>query len=198
MDRAALIGGDGKGHLLDHAPQHLLLHGDGVFVLHLGKIRIICRRQAQNIEIRVAAGDMDHHFFIGGEGDHVVGHPADDVAEEPCVQNDVAAFHHVGKHVGADAGLHIVAGDGQLLVRVEQQALQSGDGAFLGHGAAGDSDGVLQKNLFTGKFDHRAASFLILWRCAGRLSARERQGLQPRRFLDVQKFLFKKEKIKCF
>ena len=42
MDRAAFIGRDSKGHLLDHAPQHLLLHGNGIFILNLRQIRVIC------------------------------------------------------------------------------------------------------------------------------------------------------------
>ena len=161
VDRAALIGGDSKRHLFNHAPQHLLLHGNGILIFHFRKIRVICGGQAQNVEVRIAAGDVNHHLLVCRKGDHVVGHPADDVAKQAGVQHNVAALHHVGKHVGADAGLHIVAGDGQLLIRMEQQALQSRNEAFLSHGAAGDSDGVLQKNLFTGKFDHRAASFLF-------------------------------------
>lgn len=55
MDRAAFIGRDGKGHLLDHAPQHLLLHGNGIFILNLRQIRVIRSGPGQNVKIRIAA-----------------------------------------------------------------------------------------------------------------------------------------------
>lgn len=138
MDRAALVGGDGESHLLDHSPQDLLLDGNGVLVLHLGKVGIVRGGKAQDIKIRVAAGEMDHHPLIGGESHDIVGHAADDVAEQPGVEHNIAALGDIGGDPGADAGLHVVAGDGQLLVGVEQQALQRGNGAFLGYGAAGD------------------------------------------------------------
>ena len=156
MDRAAFIGRDGKGHLLDHAPQHLLLHRNGIFILNLRQIRIIRGGQAQNVKIRIAAGDMDHHFFISGKGDHIIGHPADDIAEQSGVQYDVAAFHNVGENVGTNTGLHVVAGDGQLLVRVDQQTFQRRNGALLGNGPAGDGNRVLEENFFTGKFNHES------------------------------------------
>ena len=40
------------------------------------------------MEICVAAGDGDHHFVVGFENDHIVGHFADDVAEQAGVEND--------------------------------------------------------------------------------------------------------------
>ena len=155
VHRAALVGGNRKGHLLDHPPQHTLLHGHRVFVLHLRQLRVIRGGKAENIKIRVAAGNVDHHFLVGGKCDHIIRHPADNITEQTGIEHNVAALYHVGEHVGADAGLHIVAGDGQLLVGVNQQSLQRGNGAFLGHGAAGNGDGILQEYLFTGKFDHR-------------------------------------------
>ena len=99
---------------------------------------------------------MDHHFFISGKGDHIIGHPADDIAEQSGVQYDVAAFHNVGENVGTNTGLHVVAGDGQLLVRVDQQTFQRRNGALLGNGPAGDGNRVLEENFFTGKFNHES------------------------------------------
>ena len=104
---------------------------------------------------------MDHLLVIGGEGHHVVGHPADDVTEQPGVQYDLAGFRHIGGDLGADAGLQVVAGDGQLTVGPQQQSLQSRDGALGGHGAAGDSDGALQQGLFAGKFHKVGTSSLV-------------------------------------
>ena len=49
---------------------------------------------------------------------------------------------------------------GQPAVRVEQQPFQRGNGALLGHGAAGDGDGALQKGFFTGEF-HACTSSLV-------------------------------------
>ena len=154
MDRAALVGGHGKCRLFDHGPQGLLLDGDGEIVLHLRQIRVISSGQTQNIKVRVSAGKVDHLLIVGDKGHHIVGHAADDVAKQPGVQHDIAGFGHVGAYLGADAGLHVVAGDRQLVVHVEQQTLQSGDGAFLRDGPAGDGDGALQQDLFTGEFHH--------------------------------------------
>ena len=91
--------------------------------------------------------ELDHLALVGGEGDHVVGHPADDVAEEPGVEDQLALAGDVGGHLGADAGLQVVAGDDQLRVGPQQQALQGGNGALLRHGPAGDGDGALQQGL---------------------------------------------------
>ena len=154
VDRAALVGGHGEGRLLDHGPQGLLLDIDAVLVLHLRQLGIIGGAEAQDVEICVTAAEVDHQFVVGGEGDHVVGHAADDVAEQAGVQDDVAALRNVCGNFGADAGLHVVAGDRQLVVHVEQQTLQGGDGAFLRDGPAGDGDGALQQDLFTGEFHH--------------------------------------------
>ena len=157
MDRAAFIGRDGKSHLLNHAPQHLLLHRNGIFILNLRQIRVICGRQAQNVKIRITAGDMDHHFFISGKGDHIIGHPADDVTKQPGVQHDIAAFHNVGENVGANTGLHVVTADGQIAVSgFQQETFQRRNGALLGNGPAGDGNRVLEENFFTGKFNHES------------------------------------------
>ena len=85
MDGAALIGGDSEGRLLDHGTQQLLLDGDGKIILHHGQLRVIRRGEAQDIKVRIAAGEMDQLFVIRGENHHIVGHPADDVAEEAGV-----------------------------------------------------------------------------------------------------------------
>ena len=96
VDGAALVGGDGEGRLFDHGPQQLLLDGDGKIVLHLGQLRIIGGGETQDVKIRIAAGEVDHLFFIRGKGDDVVRHPADDVAEQAGVQDDLAGFGHIG------------------------------------------------------------------------------------------------------
>ena len=85
MDGAALIGGDSEGRLLDHGTQQLLLDGDGKIILHHGQLRVIRRGEAQDIKVRIAAGEMNQLFVICGENHHIVGHPADDVAEEAGV-----------------------------------------------------------------------------------------------------------------
>ena len=154
MDRTALIGGHGKGYFLDHGTQSLLLQGNCKFILHVGQLRIVRSRQAQNVEVGVAAGEMDHHAVISGEGHNVIGHTADDVAEKACVEHDVAAAQNIGRNFGADAGLHVVTGHSQLLVHVDQKTFQSGNGALLCNSAAGNSDGTLQQDFLTAKFNH--------------------------------------------
>ena len=85
MDGAALIGGDSEGRLFDHGTQQLLLDGDGKIILHHGQLRVIRRGEAQDIKVRIAAGEKDQLFVIRGENHHIVGHPANDVAEEAGV-----------------------------------------------------------------------------------------------------------------
>ena len=138
-----------------------MLDGDGELVFHLGKIRVVGSGEAQDIKIGVAAAEMDHLFVIGGKGDHVVGHPANDITEQPGVEHDITAIGDIGGHPGADAGLHIVAGNGQIVVGMQKQAFQCGNGAFLSHCPAGDGNGALEKGFLAGKFHHRNASSLI-------------------------------------
>ena len=59
VDRAALVGGDGEGHLLNHGPEDPSLHGNGILVLHLGKVGVIRRGEAGDIKVRVAAEEAD-------------------------------------------------------------------------------------------------------------------------------------------
>jgi hypothetical protein len=44
---------------------------------------------------------------------------------------------------------------------VDQQALQSGDGTLLSNSPAGHSDGALQQDFLTAKFDHDKLPFCI-------------------------------------
>ena len=154
VNGAALVGGHGKGHLVDHGAQLLLLQGDGKLILHEGQLGIVRSGQTQNLEIGIAAAEMNHQAVICGEGHHIVGHTANDVAEQAGVKHDIAALDHVRGHLGADAGLHVVTGHGQLPVHVDQQAFQSGDGTLLGDSPAGHGDGALQQDFLAAKFNH--------------------------------------------
>ena len=62
---------------------------------------------------------MDHHTVIGGESYYIVGHTANDIAEQTGIQNDVTAGNNLSSNLGTDTGLHIVAGDGQLVIGVD-------------------------------------------------------------------------------
>ena len=132
-----------------------LLDGHGVLVLHLGKLGIIRSGEAGDIKVCVAAGNMNGELIIRCENDDVIGHAADDITEETGVQNNVAGGLDLRRDGGADAGLHIVAGDGEIFTHVEQQALQRGDGAFGGNGPGCYVDGALEQNLFAAELDHR-------------------------------------------
>ncbi|MPM32113.1 hypothetical protein SDC9_78672 [bioreactor metagenome] len=136
-----------------------MLNENGILIFHLRQLRIICGAEAHDIKVRVAAFKVNHQFVVRGEGDHVVWHPAYNVAEQPCVQHQSARLGHIGGQNGADSGLHVIAGDRDGLLRAQQETLQSGDGAFLRHGAGSHAHGVLQECFFTGEF-HRPFSFL--------------------------------------
>ena len=158
MDGAGFVGGNGKGSLVDHLPQNLLLDGKGIFILHQGKLGIIRGGKTGDIKVRVSAGDMDGELIVGSEYHHIIGHTADNVAKETGIEDDIALGPHLGRNGGADAGLHVVARNGELIAHMEQQTFQRGDGAFGRHCPAGDRNGALQQNLFAAEFDHRVAS----------------------------------------
>ena len=161
MDGAALVGGHGEGGLADHGLQGLLLQGDAVLVVHLRQLRIVVGGQTQNVEAGVAAAEMHHVLLIGGKDDDIVRHLADDIAEQPGIEDDAALLPDLRLEGGADTGLGVVAGQGQLTASLQQKALQRGNGAFGGHGAAGGGDRRLQQRFFTGEFQHNAGSFPV-------------------------------------
>ena len=97
---------------------------------------------------------MHQHLFIGGEHDHIVGHLADNVAEELGVQHDAARLMDLCLDGGADTRLHIVAREGQVHIAFHQNTFQRGDGALGGHGTGGGGHCLLQQRFFTGKFQH--------------------------------------------
>src|SRR5699024_8972691 len=84
---------------------------------------------------------------------------ADNVTEESGRQDALA---HVGNlcldEVG-DGGFHVVAGEAQTVSGFAEDALNGGDGAFLGHGSAGDVQAGKESVFFTGKA-HGTTSFL--------------------------------------
>ena len=153
VNGTGLVRGDGEGGLLDHGAQRLFRQGDGILLLDLRQLRKVGGGEGENVEVSIAAGKMDHELFIGREGDHIVGHTADDVAEQARGEDQLTALLLLNGKAGADAGLHIVAGDGQAFAAAgQQQALERGDGALRRHGAGGGIDCVLQQQLFAGKF----------------------------------------------
>ena len=131
-----------------------MLDGHGKLILYLRQVGIVCGRQAQNIKVRISAGEVYHLAFVSGKGHHIVRHSADDISKKAGVQDNITALNHISTYLGADAGLHIVARDRQLVVYMDQQTLQRGDGTLLGHGSAGDGDGILQKDLFAAELNH--------------------------------------------
>ena len=87
MDRTSLVGRDGKGALLDHLPKDLLLQDHKVLVLDLREVGVVLRAETGDIEGSVPAAQMYGSLAVGGEGDDVIRHPADDVAKEAGVQD---------------------------------------------------------------------------------------------------------------
>ena len=151
VDRAALVVADGKNGLGNHGFQLGLGQGEGVLIFHRGQLGELLRVGAQDVELTGSTGDVDH-IVVGLEGDDVVRQLPDDLAEEPGGQHQGAGFADVGRNNGADAGVQIVAGEPQLLSGLQQNALQSGNGALGGNGTGGGGDGGLQQGFFAGKF----------------------------------------------
>lgn len=73
MGRLSLVG-DSEGRLFDHGTQQLLLDGDGKITSTMAAPGNP-RGEAQDIKVRIAAGEMDQLFVIRGENHHIVGHP---------------------------------------------------------------------------------------------------------------------------
>ena len=157
MDGAALVGGHGEAGLVDHGLQGTLSDVHGELVIHLRQLRIVVGGQAQNLKAGVAAGQMDGQIFIRRKHDHIVRHFPDHLAEQPGAEDDAAWGLDLGVHDGADAGLHVVAGQGQGIAPLQQDPLQGRNGAFGGYRPGGGVDGALQQRLFTGKSKHKDA-----------------------------------------
>ena len=154
VDRAALVRGDGEARLVDHGLERPLLDGDGILVVDLRQVGIVLGGEAGDLKARVAAAQADEELVVRGENDHVVRHLADDLAEQTRVEDDAPALADVGVEAGADTGLHVVAGDGQLLIALEQQALERRNGALRSHRPRRRVDGALQQRLFARKLQH--------------------------------------------
>ena len=92
--------------------------------------------------------DTGPRYILQRINDHVFPNVAN-------LQHNIAAAGNIGGDLGADAGLHVVTGNGQLVVHMDQEALQRGNGAFLGDGAGGGGHGRLKQSFFTGKFHGR-------------------------------------------
>ena len=129
VDRAALVVADGENGLGYHGLQPGLGQGEGVLILHRGQLGELLRVGAQDVELTGPTGDVDH-IVVTLEGDDVVGQLPDDLAEQPGGQHQGAGLADVGRHGGADAGVHVVAGEPQLLAGLQQDALQGGNGAL--------------------------------------------------------------------
>ena len=154
MYRAALIGGHGEAGLVDHSLQRPLTNIHGKLVIHLRKLRVIVGRQADDLEAGVTAGKMNRQLVVSVEHNNVVGHLADHLAEQTGAEDDTAGRLDLSVHAGADAGLHVVAGQGQGVPALQQDPLQGRNGAFGGHRPGGSVDGALQQRLLTGKSKH--------------------------------------------
>ena len=151
VDGPGLVVADGEDGLADHGPQLVPGNGEAVLVLHGGQLGEVLGIGGQDVELAHAAGDV-HQVAVGGEGDHVVGELADDLAEEPGGQHQAAGPVDLGGDHGADAGLQVVAGEAELLAGLQEDALQGGDGALGGDGPGCGGDGRLKECFFTGEF----------------------------------------------
>ena len=70
---ARLVRRNGEARLLDHGLERLFGDLDGVLLLDLGQLGEIGGGEAHDVEIRVAAGQVDQKFVVRGEGHDVVG-----------------------------------------------------------------------------------------------------------------------------
>ena len=148
VDRTRLIGGHGEAGLVDHGLHGILLDG------HRGQLRIVVGGQPGQLKAGSAAHQLHHVFLVGGEYHDIVGQAADHLAEQAGIQHDAALLMDLGGDGGADTGLHIVAGQRQLRVALQQHTLQRGDGALGRHRPGHGTAGLLEQRFFAGKFQH--------------------------------------------
>ena len=155
VDGTALIVADGKNHPGNHGAQLSLLHGQAVPFVYSGQFRKFFRAAAHDVEGSGSAHNVDL-AAIRGDGDHIVGQPANDLPEQAGGQDNGSGLGYTGLHLGDNSRLQIVAADAQAGGQsFHQNALQGLDGTLGGHDPAGSGDGVLQQCFFTGKFHGR-------------------------------------------
>ncbi len=152
MDGAGLVCGYGKGGFANHGAKGLLTDPQGVLVFYFRQFRVVLGGEGRDVVGGVAAGQAYVQALVGGKGDDVIGQAADDFTEEAGGENQGSLFGDVCFQGGADAGLHVVAGNCQLAAGLEQDALQGRDGAFCRYSPGGGGNGGLKKELFAGKF----------------------------------------------
>ena len=131
MHGTGLVGADGEKGLVDHGLQLLLLDMEGILLLHGGELGEFLRVGAHDLEGAPAAGELYQHAVVALQLQEAVGHFPDDISEEAGVEDDAPLFRHVRRDPGADAGLEVIAGDGEIFFSCrQQQALQGRDGAL--------------------------------------------------------------------
>ena len=89
----------------DHLPQLILGDLDGVFIFHVGKLRVVLGAHGRDGKGRDAALDEDLILAVHRDGDLVVGELADDIKEEPGGHDARAGLGDVGGDGDGDAGL---------------------------------------------------------------------------------------------
>ena len=107
---AALLDGDGKGHLGDHIPQLFLgeVQGEGMGeILHLGEL---VGADASQGGAALTAADGNRHLLVHGEIDGAFGQLADDFRQQAAGQNDLTRLDDIGLDKGLDAQAAVGAG----------------------------------------------------------------------------------------
>ena len=159
MDGTALIlgnGKDGAGNQLFHSR---LRDADAPSISHIGKVGVFVGGFGGDGKGGIARPDGYFIVVIHHHCDRAFRQTADNVAKQSCRQDALAHIGNLGLDEVGDGGFHIVAGKAQAVSGFAEDALNGGDGAFLGDGSAGDVQAGKESVFFTGKA-HGTTSFL--------------------------------------
>ena len=151
VDGAALVVADGEESLGNHGTQHALLQDHGILLLHRGQLGEFLGVGTQDVEFAHATFNVDH-IVLGGENHHVIGHFADNFAEQAGGEDQGAGLLDLGGDGGLDSGLQVIAGEAQAGVRLDEDALHGGNRALGGYRPGGCGNRSGKQRLFTGKF----------------------------------------------
>ena len=152
MDRLGFVVGNRENRLGNHAFQDILGQRKPGSAGNLSERREFVRLGRGQIKHRAAAFDSCHQLVVRLDIDDVVRQLADNVEQQPCIDNDAARLDHIGLGRGADAHRHVITGDGQRRsISADKQTLEQRHRAFAGNGARSCAEKTKKDLFFAGK-----------------------------------------------
>ena len=117
-----LVVGNGKDGAGNQLFELILGDLNGAAVVDIGKLGVILRVLGGDGKGGKACPDGHLERGVHHHGHRTLRQSADDIAKELGRQNTGAGLHHIGIDIIGDAGFHIIAGEGNALTGLAEDA----------------------------------------------------------------------------